>query len=288
MTFRALLARGALAGVALAGCSRGGGDDTLAVARGALDEGLPKRALAEVADAKAGPELVVRLAALIELDEWGDFARLERGVPPGPERVALECLLAAARRDVDGEKRCRAVDATAIDPTLADAAARALGRVLAIEHRRSDAELHLRRLAEAHPSAANRKAVVAHLEREGFVREAVDYLEAWLKAEPSDTSLKVKLVQVLERKVRGDLLDKRAEEAEAAARRVLALDPTRAGVRWFLADALDLKGDTKGAEAERAAAQAAGAPKPAAVDAMPEMDPREQHPGDRPGEHFDP
>lgn len=262
--------------------------DKLTLARGALDEGLPKRALAEVADAKAGPELVVRLAALVELDMWGDYAKLERGVPPGPERVALECLIAAARRDVDGEKRCRAVDVGAIDKTLADAAGRALGRVLAIEHRRSEAELQLRRLAEQHPTAANRKAVVAHLEREGYVREAVAYLEGWLAAEPADTSLKVKLVQVLERKVRGDLLDKRADEAEAAARRVLALDPGRAQVRWFLADALEQKGDAKGAEAERAAAQAAGAPKPVAVDAMPEMDPRDQHPGDRHDEHFEP
>lgn len=262
--------------------------DKLTLARGALDEGLPKRALAEVADAKAGPELVVRLAALVELDMWGDYAKLERGVPPGPERVALECLIAAARRDVDGEKRCRAVDVGAIDKTLADAAGRALGRVLAIEHRRSEAELQLRRLAEQHPTAANRKAVVAHLEREGYVREAVAYLEGWLAAEPADTSLKVKLVQVLERKVRGDLLDKRADEAEAAARRVLVLDPGRAQVRWFLADALEQKGDAKGAEAERAAAQAAGAPKPVAVDAMPEMDPRDQHPGDRHDEHFEP
>jgi len=247
--------------------------DHVALANKALDDGLPKRALIEVSKATEGPALIARLQVLIQQDEWGTFEKLYNAVPAGPDKVALGCLLAAQRRDVDGEKRCRAAAATpATKTTLADAAERALGMALETEHRREEAELTLRNLALRHPTNANRKAVVALLERQGFVREAVTFLEAWLVAKPGDKSLELKLVQTLERKVRGDLLDKRGEEAEAAARRVLVLAPERAQIRYFLADALDLRGEKTAAEAERATAKAAGATLPVPVDTMPGMD----------------
>lgn len=247
--------------------------DHVALANKALDDGLPKRALLEVSKATEGPALIARLQVLIQQDEWGTFEKLEKAVPAGPDKVALACLLAAQRKDVDGEKRCRAAGATpSSDATLADAAERALGVVLETEHRREEAELTLRNLALKHPTNANRKAVVALLERQGFVREAVAFLESWLATTPGDKSLELKLVQTLERKVRGDLLDKRGDDAEAAARRILALAPERAQIRYFLADALDLKGEKTAAEVERATAKAAGATPPVPVDTMPGMD----------------
>jgi tetratricopeptide (TPR) repeat protein len=245
--------------------------DPLVMARRALDDGLPKRALDHAAAATSGPLLVARLQALIELDEWGTFEKLLRTVPAGAERAALDCLLAAARKDVGAERKCRAeaIEPKVLDATLGDASRRALGRVLETEGRPEEAELELRRLADARPTNANRKALVAYLERQGFVREAVAFLEAWLAERPDDSSLEMKLAQTLERKVRGDLLDKRASEAEAAARRLLALQPERAQIRFFLAEALELKGDKTGAEAERAAAKAAGATPPVPVDSFP-------------------
>lgn len=263
---------------ALTAC--GGADkaaaDPVATARAALDEGLPKRALAAVPEATAGPALLARMQALIEVDEWGTFEQLLKSVPNGPDNDALQCLLAAARKDVVAERACRK-DLPGLDTTLRDATTRALARVLETEHRPEEAELTLRDLAKARPTNANRKAVVAYLERQGFVREAVVYLEAWLAEAPADRTLELKLVRTLERKVRGDLLEKRADDAEAAARRILALAPSRAQVRYFLADALELKGDKTAAEAERAAAKAAGAKPPVPVDTMPGMEPE---PGD--------
>jgi len=251
--------------------------DHVGLANKALDDGLPKRALVEVSKATTGPALIARLQAIIILDEWGSFEKLEKSVPAGPEKIALACLLAAQRRDVDGEKKCRAAAASPLDATLADSVERALGVVLETEHRREEAELLLRNLALKHPTNANRKAVVGLLERQGFVREAAAFLESWLAATPGDKSLELKLVQTLERKVRGDLLDKRADDAEAAARRILVLAPERAQVRYFLADALELKGDKTAAQAERATAKAAGATPPVPVDTMPGMAPEHDH-----------
>lgn len=264
----------------LTACASPPAPDPLARANASLDDGAPKRALIDVGDAKTGPGLVARMQALIELDEWGTFERLLRDVPAGPERTALSCLQAAARRDVDGIKKCSAE--VVVGPTLGDAMKRAHARVLETEHRRVESEAALRKLASEHPTPANHKALVAYLERQGFVREATVYVEGWLATAPGDTSLQTKLVSLLERKVRGDLLEKNAAEAEAAARRILVLDPKRAQVRYFLADALELKGDKTGASAERAIAKAAGATPPVAVDAMPGIAPE---PGDDADEH---
>lgn len=255
--------------------------DREALARQALDDGQPKRALSEIGDAREGAALVLRLQALIALDEWGTFERLVATVPAGQAKDALMCLLASARRDVFAHRVCGAsFDGAVIGRTLHDHARRALAFALETEKRRDEAEVVLRELARESPTGANHKAVVAFLERQGFVREAVAYLEGWLAASPSDKTIEFKLVQVLERKVRGDLLDKRAAEAEAAARRILALAPARAQVRYFLADALELKGDKTAAEAERALAKAAGAAPPVPVDVMPGMLPDGPgHPG---------
>jgi DNA-binding SARP family transcriptional activator len=140
------------------------------------------------------------------------------------------------------------------------------------ELRLDEAETRLRAVIKARPTLANRKAFVAYLERNGFVAEAVVEVEAWMKVEPSDGSLKGKLLGLLERKVRGDLLERRADEAVAVATRILELDPKREAIRYFLADALEMKGDTAGAERERAAAKKAGATPPPAPDSFPGLD----------------
>jgi predicted Zn-dependent protease len=180
-------------------------------------------------------------------------------------------MFAAARRDVTGDRLCRARGAEPASQTLTDGAIRAWARVAEDELRLDESELRLRELVKQRPTIANRKAFVAYLERNGFVAEAVTEVEAWKKAAPEDGSLSSKLVALLERKVRGDLLDKRADAAESAARRVLELDPKRAAMRYFLADALELKGNKTGADAERALAKAAGAEKPPAPDTFPGM-----------------
>lgn len=263
-----------------AGCSSKDGvpssppSTPIEAARAALDAGAPKRVLSALS---AGPErsgeaLAIELVALTELNEWG---RVEAGRSKltGAERAVVDCVFAAARRDVTADRLCRTRASPATpSPVLEDAAQRAWARVAEDELRLDEAETRLRALIKARPTLANRKAFVAYLERNGFVAEAVVEVEAWMKAEPSDGSLKGKLLGLLERKVRGDLLERRADEAIAAAGRILELDPKREAMRYFLADALEMKGDKAGAEREREAAKKAGATPPPAPDSFPGLE----------------
>lgn len=262
------------------GCSSKEGEPSsppstpIEAARAALDAGAPKRAVSALSTGpeRSGEALAIELVALTELNEWG---RVEAGRSKltGAERAVVDCVFAAARRDVTADRLCRTrAGSPTPSPVLEDAAQRAWARVAEDELRLDEAETRLRALIKARPTLANRKAFVAYLERNGFVAEAVVEVEAWMKAEPSDGSLKGKLLGLLERKVRGDLLERRADEAIAAARRILELDPKREAMRYFLADALELKGDKAGAEREREAAKKAGAVPPPAPDSFPGLE----------------
>jgi hypothetical protein len=105
-----LVAAAAIAALATGCKGEAVGDepDRAALARQVLDDGHPKRALKLVESAEAGPALVVRMQALIALDEWGTYDKLLRGVAAGPDKDALKCLLAAARHDVWAVRDCRA------------------------------------------------------------------------------------------------------------------------------------------------------------------------------------
>lgn len=241
---------------------------TLGVAE-ALDAGAPKRALdaldrAGAAEAGLG---LMRVQALVETDEWGEAERRIAKLDPR-ERPVGDCLLASAREDVRAEKLCRAAG-TPEEPAVADAVKRALARALSRDMRLEEAEFLFRELLKARATLANRRALIDFLEKQGFVKEAADELERWLADKPSDVTVAAKLVAVLERKVRGDLLEKRADEALAAGLRILALRPSKAEVRYFLAEAYVLKGDTAAAERERKTAEAVGAKPPPAVDSIP-------------------
>ena len=268
--------------VALAACSKEAPPaDPLSEATAALDEGLPKRVVSALSalPERSGEALALELVALTELSEWGRVeGRLDK--LGGAELEVVRCVFGAARRDVMADRVCRERKEVPKSAALDDAAVRAWAKVAEDERRLDEGELRLRQLVAKRPTLANRKAFVAYLERNGFVAEAVIEVEAWRKAEPADRSLDGKLVVLLERKVRGDLLERRADEAVGAAQRILELDPKRAQVRYFLADALEQKGDTAGAERERAAAKAAGAKPPPAPDSFPGLDagPGEQKP----------
>lgn len=262
----------------LAGCSKDGpapapAKDPLSEARAALDAGAPRRVLAalESMSERTGEALAMELVALAELNQWG---RVEsaRGRLTGAERGVVDCVFAAVRRDVTADRACRTRVGAAANPALEDAALRAWARVAEDELRLAEAETRLRAVIKARPTLANRKAFVAYLERNGFVAEAVIEVERWMKVEPTDGSLEGKLLGLLERKVRGDLLERRADEAIAAAARILELDDKRQAVRYFLADALEMKGDKAGAERERAAAKKAGAVPPPAPDSFPGLE----------------
>lgn len=265
--WRALL----VAGIAVAGCGEKAADkrDPVTEASAALDAGLPRQALAalEGVGDTAPVVLALRLVAWSELSEWGRVEGKLGGLS-GPEGQAVRCVFGAARRDVLADKVCRErppVDNAALE----DAAVRARAKVAEDEHRLDEAEKRLRELVAKRPVIANRKAFVGYLERSGFVAEAVIEVEAWWKQSPEDGSLEPKLIGLLERKVRGDLLERRADAAESAARRILEIDPARGEVRYFLADALELKGDKDGAERERAQAKAKGFEAPPAPNTFP-------------------
>lgn len=220
---------------------------------------------------RAGEGLALELVALTELSEWGKV-EARRARLTGAERGVVDCVFEAARRDVTADRVCRERATGSASPTLEDAAARAWARVAEDGLRLDESETRLRALVKERPTLANRKAFVGYLERNGFVAEAVVEVEAWMKLEPSDGSLKGKLLGLLERKVRGDLLERRADEAVAVAKRILELDPKREATRFFLADALEMKGDGAGAEREREAAKKAGAKPPPAPDSFPGLE----------------
>ncbi|MCC6625025.1 MAG: tetratricopeptide repeat protein [Deltaproteobacteria bacterium] len=245
-------------------------------ARRALADGNPRRALAKVADAVEGAGLVVRLRALVALSRWGDVERHLPTVPPGLEREALECLFASKREDVTATRKCEAAGAKPFeDVALGDEVRVALAAVYEREHRPDAAEATLKALVESRPTRPNRRALVDFYDRQGFVREAVAAAEAWLAAEPEDPTLKARLGQLLERKAKGDLLEKRWPEAEAAARRLLELVPMRHVARYLLADALDQLGKPDEARAERERARAAGAEPPPPPNSFPGLGPGE-------------
>ncbi|MFO0749237.1 MAG: hypothetical protein U1F43_26775 [Myxococcota bacterium] len=248
--------------------------DKVAEARQALAEGSPKRALPLVADEAAGPGLVLRVRAQIGTQEWGSVPSLVAKVPAGADKDGLACLLAAARTDVDAVQRCEsAARATFEDPVLGDEVRTALAAAYETEHRPDAAEQALRALVSARPTRPNRKALVDFFDRQGFVKDGVESLEAWVASDPEDPTIKARLGQMLERKVRGDLLDKRYAEAEAAARRLLVVVPSRGEIRYYLADALAKQGKADEAAAERKKAVDAHIKEPPPVDSFPGMQP---------------
>ncbi len=235
----------------------------------ALDNGAPKRALSLLEKSVSTPELAgLRALALIETDSWSDAERAIKDLA-STEKAVAECAFAAAREDVRAVRLCSAVSHPS--KTFSDAGKRALAKALARDQRLEEAELTLRELVKRGTNA-NRRALVDFLEKQGFVRQASEELERWLASTPGDVTVRSKLVSVLERKIRGDVLDKRADEALAAGKRILALAPTKAEIRYFLADAYALKGDSAAAERERKAAQDAGAKPPPAVDSFPGLE----------------
>ena len=246
--------------------------DATGAARKALAEGSPRRAIGFVREATSGPELVLRLRAQIAIDEWGSAEGLLAKLPDGADKRGVMCLLEAARTDIGGYLRCEEARKLSYeDPVLGDEVAVALAKSYETEHRPGEAEKVLRALVGERPTAPNRRALVDFFDRQGFVKDAVEALEVWFAQSPDDPTLRARLGQLLERKVRGDLLDKRWADAEAAARRCLALIPQKGEVRYYLADALAGQGKANEAEAERATAKSAGVKAPPPVDSFPGM-----------------
>jgi len=237
----------------------------LRLAEEALESGRVRAALS-YADGGDDPVFdVVRVHAHLARKRWEDAEGVVRA-HQGPYEAQLRCALAVARRDVDGERRCReaiAADGGDLRSHIA------LAQVLSASGRAEEAEQTLRELAIAREDPQIWAALVAHFERFGWLQEAVIALEDWHTRWPGDHRARAGLVRVLDQKVRGDLLEGRAAEAEAAARRLLELAPEREAIRFFLADALEQQGDPAGAERERERAREAGATPPPAPDQPP-------------------
>ncbi len=231
----------------------------------ALDDGRAAAAVGLLAEADGPGVTLLRVRALLALKRWGEAARqVERET--GPDLAAMRCEMASARSDVDAERLCReALVAAPKDTRLVVAMANTLDRM----HRPDEAERLLRDAVQQSGAAVARDALISHLERFSWVREAVAEAEAWYTLEPERRGLRPRLVALLERKVRGDLLAKRHGDAAVAARRVLELAPERAQMRYYLADALAATGDEAAAAAERAKAKAAGAEPPPPPSGVP-------------------
>jgi tetratricopeptide (TPR) repeat protein len=214
--------------------------------------------------------------ASLDLERWGDAEAVWPKLADPARRGLVGCYLKGKRLDVDAERVCREAlespSADAVEPLVVDSGRLGLAQALERNHRMEAAEEVLKALVAARPNTRNRKAQYAFYDRVGWVNEGIAALDAWIRATPDDPSVRSQLVQALERKVRGDLLEGRGAEAEKAARRLLELEPTRGTWRYYLADALDLTDRKDEAAKERAAAKASGAAPPRAVNAVPGLD----------------
>lgn len=230
-----------------------------------LAHARPRNALALLDDAQGPGLLVLRTRALLALNRWGEAQRLIRDAPAG-DAALMRCALASARADVSAERECRAAVAAA----PGDVPSRvALAEAVSALGRPAEAEVILRELVGETQAPEAWRALIAHFEGFGWVREAVAASEEWLAAQPADVAVRARLAELLLRKVRGDLLDNRFDEAATAARRLLEVDPRRAEVRYYLADALEGQGQRDAAERERARAREQGVAPPPPPDAAP-------------------
>lgn len=265
------------------GCGKGG-PETLIDPAEALLAGQPRAALELLGVAnKLEPDVgsmnaqnrAVFIAASLDLERWGDAERGLALVRDGIEHGLLSCYLFGKRGDIGAEAGCReAIAKAATKPPsfVSDSAHLGLTVAIDLNNRVEKAELVLRTLATERPFNRNRKALVDFHERVGWMKEAAETLEVWHVASPDDVSIRARLVAALDRKVRGDLLEKRGVDAEQSVRRLMALRPDNGSYRYFLADALAMNGKTEEADKERAAAKASGAPEPKSPTAVPGVD----------------
>ncbi|MCA9513404.1 MAG: tetratricopeptide repeat protein [Myxococcales bacterium] len=263
----------AVAGGLIGGaCGETSSDDALtpeARAGRALDAGDPLRAVDILRDATEPRLVALRGRAQVARHRWSDAEQELTALGADPAAASLRCDLAVARRDVASERLCKA--AIAADP--ADLRAKLdLARALDDLGRPAEGEKLLRDLlVDQGDDDRVWAALVDHYEHFGWIREAVDTLATWRMRRPFTAKVGERLAAALRRKVRGDLLEKRWLEASVAARWLLAEVPSEAVTRFYLADALDGLGKKAEAEAERKAAEAAGAKKPPPVNAPREL-----------------
>jgi len=225
----------------------------------------------------ASEEIRVLFAiASLDLERWGDAEIIVPRVKDPVTRDLAHCYLAGKRTDIDGERRCRdalkaAEAAGRAADYLTDSAELGLAASVERNNRLETAAELLAALTKARPNIRNRKALHAFYDRVGWIKEDVVALEAWALEMPDDVSVKGQLIAALDRKVKGDILEARGQDAEAAARRLLVLDPDNGSWRFYLADALALLGKKDESAKERAAAVASGATPPKASNAVREM-----------------
>ncbi|MGM0574696.1 MAG: tetratricopeptide repeat protein [Myxococcota bacterium] len=229
-----------------------------ALARRALEEERPRRALDVLGDREAPEHAALRVRALLDLHRWGSARRALEDVD-GDGAAALRCEVAAASRSLDAVDLCRrAVDEEGPEPRVIVALARALER-----SRRSEAaEAALQRGLERHPDDPRLLGAAADLyEDAGWMRQAVDVLERWY-ARTGDPAVRRRLVDALGRKGRGDRGAGRHEEAVEALERALELAPERHALRYPLAEALEELGEAERARTQRETARGHGAQPP--------------------------
>jgi tetratricopeptide (TPR) repeat protein len=237
-----------------------------ALARRHLELGEVPEAL-QLVERSTVPALVeIRIRALLDLGRWGSAQEI---LPLAAEdrRLALSCHVAAAAGKVGAVRTCEAARARyPRDPELALAQARALET----DRRLVEAEALLRGALAERPSNPRLLATLAaFLERQGWLRQSVEVREAWLAQRPDDREARLGLTQSLARKARGDLLDKRWDEAIQTLVRLLGLAPDDHPMRYYLAEAYRGAGKLAEAEAEVARARAHGAEPPPPPDAVP-------------------
>lgn len=236
-----------------------------ALARFHLREGKPRRALDVVGDDRSPSLAAIAVEAHLALRQWGTARRVLPHVE-GAKAVLLRCAVASASEDVTAVRHCEQARRDLGDsPEILVSLARALERARLTKQ----AETLLREaLAESPSEAMLHDALVSVLDRAGWMREAVVALEAWYALPDAPTMVRGRLVAALERKGRGDILQRRNEEAAQALERALEVDPAAHRIRFSLAEAYDALGRTEDGANQRAQAKAHGAtppPRPGAV-----------------------
>jgi hypothetical protein len=232
---------------------------TLRLAEHHLAGGEPRRAL-DLLDGVDGSAVAgLRIEIHLSRNAWGRVRKELRGLS-GDDALLWRCRAGAAMSEMHGVASCAEARASLGDRSdLVAAHVKALTR----DRRTQEAEALVRTQLETKPTdVILHGALASLLEGTGWMREAVEALEAWYALDAGGRQVAERLVRALERKAKGDLVAGRAEEARVTLERALVVAPHRHELRYHLAQALEDQGDAEAANRERKRAKDAGAEPP--------------------------
>jgi tetratricopeptide (TPR) repeat protein len=185
-----------------------------------------------------------------------------------PERVRLPyiCRLKSRQQDIRATQVCQEASSANPKDLLVVAA---LATALIRDRRTAEAEALMEKTyPDGRLDEGFLKAYLVFHNRQRRLQRIVKVLEENLLEAKSFPWVQHRLIQALQDKGRGDLLERRFGEASTAFRRLLELAPNEHAYRFHLATAYESMGKPEAAVEERLKARKAGATPPPTVDSV--------------------